>query len=58
MKELNNKELLQIDGGAGITAAFLNAASRGISTVLELGRSLGSAIRRISSNNLCTCSTK
>ena len=53
MKELTNKELLEISGGA-ISAAFINALARGISTVLDLGRSLGTAIRRIFSGSICS----
>ena len=53
MKELNKYELLEISGGAGVTAAFLNAVARTISTVVDVGRSLGSAIRRLASGNVC-----
>ena len=54
MKELTNEELMQIEGGAGFTAALLNAASRAISTLMELGRNLGSAIRRTVSGKTCS----
>lgn len=53
MRELNNKELMSVEGGAGITAAFLNAASRAVSTLMELGRSLGTAIRRAVNGSVC-----
>ena len=53
MIELNNKELMEIEGGAGFTAAFLNSASRAISTLMELGRNLGSGIRRVINGNVC-----
>lgn len=54
MRELSNKELMDIMGGANwLTAAFFNAAARTIDTVLGVGRSLGSAIRRIFSGNVC-----
>ncbi len=54
MKELNNDELMNIDGGAtGFTASLLNAASRAISTLMELGRNLGSAIRRTINGSVC-----
>ena len=53
--ELNNKELLEIDGGANFyTAAFINAAARGISTIMDVGRSLGSAIRRLVNGKWCS----
>ena len=53
MIELNNNELMNIEGGAGFTATLLNAVSRTISTVIDLGRSLGSALRRVISGNVC-----
>ena len=54
MVELSNKELMNIEGGAGITAAFLNSVSRAISTLMEVGRTLGSALRRTISGNVCS----
>ena len=52
MKNLKNEELLDIDGG-GISGTLINSITRGISTILDLGRSLGSAIRRIGRGNVC-----
>lgn len=52
MKELNKQELLQISGGA-ISGSLINAFIRGISTILDLGRSLGTAIRRIQTRQFC-----
>lgn len=49
---LSNKELLEIKGGA-ITASLLNALSRAISTTLNLGQVIGSAIRRAISKSYC-----
>lgn len=54
MRELSNKELLNIDGGASwLSASFLNAASRALSTLIELGRSVGTAIRRTINGSIC-----
>ena len=54
MRELNNKELLTINGGASwFSASFLNAAARAMNTLLELGRSLGSSIRRSMRGKYC-----
>ena len=53
MKELSNKESMNVEGGAKFTASLLNAASRAISTLLELGRNLGSAIRRSINGSIC-----
>lgn len=53
---LEKKELLQIVGGININASFISAISRGINSILDLGRSIGTAIRRISSNSVCPIS--
>ncbi len=54
MKELDSKELLNIDGGASwLTASWLNAASRILSTIMDLGRSLGTAVRRTIHGSIC-----
>lgn len=50
--KLTKEELYEINGG-GITATMLNAFARAFNTVLEFGRTVGTAIRRISSKNYC-----
>ena len=52
MKDLNKEELLDINGG-GISGTLISSLTRGINTLLDMGRSLGSAIRRIGSGNVC-----
>lgn len=52
MKNLNKEELLNIEGGS-ISGTIINAFCRGINTVLDMGRALGDAIRRIGSGNVC-----
>lgn len=54
MRELDNNELLNVMGGVSITGTLISAISRGINTLLDFGRSLGTAIRRISSNGMCS----
>lgn len=51
--ELNNEDLLKIRGGA-LNATMINAIVRGIDIMIDLGRSIGSAIRRLQDNNKCT----
>lgn len=51
---LSKKELLIIKGGAKISGAIINAAVRVIGVILEVGRSLGSAIRRGIARKACT----
>ena len=50
--KLEKKEMLEISGGA-ISGNLLNYVIKGFNTLLDLGRSLGSAIRRLTSNRLC-----
>lgn len=52
--ELKKCELVQIYGGANISGTLINSIVRGIEAILDLGRSLGSSIRRIGSNNICS----
>lgn len=57
MQELNKEELLNIDGGASsINGTLINSLARGVNTFLDLGRSLGTAIRRIHDGNICPLS--
>ena len=52
MRDLTKEELQKIYGGA-ISATLLNAF---INTILEVGRSFGSAIRRIIAKDACPIS--
>lgn len=52
--ELDKRELLTIVGGFSISGTLINAFVRGINSILNLGRSLGTAIRRIQSGSVCT----
>lgn len=53
MKKLKEKELKNIQGG-GISASFITAAVRAINSLLDLGRSLGTAVRRIQNGSICS----
>ena len=53
---LEKEELLKVIGGISITGTLINSIYRGINCILELGRSLGSAIRRIKGGNMCPIS--
>lgn len=50
---MEKQELLQIIGGINITGAFLNYLVKGINAFMDLGRSLGTSIRRAIGGNLC-----
>lgn len=55
MNRMTNEELILIKGGATslLTATFLNAAARCINVLLDIGRAIGTSIRRIHSGNIC-----
>lgn len=50
---LNKNELMAIRGGA-VTATLINAIVKGLNILIELGKSVGSSIRRISSGSTCS----
>ena len=50
---LEKKELLQIVGGISITGTLINSIIRAVNSFMDVGRSLGSAIRRIIGGNMC-----
>lgn len=50
---LNDRELKTIIGGS-ITATFINAIVKGFELIIEIGRSLGSSIRRVASGKSCS----
>jgi len=53
MNKINSNELIKIYGGEVISATLLNAVTKCIDALLEVGRSIGSALRRIQSKNIC-----
>ncbi len=53
MEILKQEELLLIVGGISVTGTLINSLVRGINTFLDLGRSLGTAIRRVMTNKIC-----
>lgn len=52
MRELTIKETYNIIGGS-ISGSVLSGIAKGIELIFELGRSLGSGIRRLISKKLC-----
>lgn len=50
--QLSNVELNNYIGG-GINATFLNAIVRGFTFLLDLGKSIGTSIRRGTSGQIC-----
>lgn len=50
--QLKKQELIEIYGG-GITGTLINSFIRGINVILDLGRNLGTSIRRLGSKKIC-----
>lgn len=55
-KRLTDEELRNIDGGFSLTGSIINAFVDGVKTIRDLGRSLGSSIRRLKDKKLCAIS--
>ncbi len=51
--KLSNTELKNIKAGATISATLINSLIKGINSFLDIGRYLGSSIRRMVSGNTC-----
>lgn len=50
---MRREELVLIVGGSSISGTVLNAVIRAVNAALEVGRSLGTAIRRIRTKQAC-----
>lgn len=50
--KLNQEQMKNIAGGA-ITSAMINAISKAVNTLYELGKATGSAIRRLINKTYC-----
>ncbi len=53
MQKLTNQELTNIYGGLSISGSLISSFVKGINSFLDIGRSLGTAIRRIVSSSMC-----
>ena len=52
--KINDENLACINGGAAsVSATLLNYFSKAVTTIFDVGHSLGGAIRRIATNNVC-----
>lgn len=51
--KLNSKELKQIKAGAAISATLINSLVKGFNSFMDIGRYLGSSIRRFIGGNTC-----
>lgn len=53
MECLSDKELIYVNGGAGLNSSMLNALIRTVSTLFTLGQAVGSAIKRGTTKRYC-----
>jgi len=53
MMLLSNIELIEVTAGVNLSGSLISAFTRGITVLLDLGRSLGSSIRRVTRGRLC-----
>lgn len=54
MKKLSYNEARYIlGGGSGLTGSLVSALKGYINTILAVGQTVGGAIRRLTTNNLC-----
>ncbi len=53
MKNLSKQELLKIQGGSLLNNTLISTLIKGAQTFFEIGKSFGSAIRRIFTSCMC-----
>ena len=53
MREIDKKEMLNVEGGASFTASMLTAIYKTIEVIYSIGESLGSFIRRKVEDKMC-----
>lgn len=53
MRKLNCDEMVKISGGSALSSTLISALTRAGNTIMDIGRSLGSAIRRIYEGSSC-----
>lgn len=53
MSEINCENLKKIEGGFNLNGTVINYAVKGVQIIFEIGRSIGTTIRRTISGNIC-----
>lgn len=53
MRELEKKELLEVEGGSSISATMVSAVYKAFQAVFTIGEALGSFIRRAVEGKKC-----
>ena len=54
MIEIKKNEIFSIEGGLSVSGTLINSLTAGVKIIVELGRSLGSALRRGGSGKMCS----
>ena len=55
MQKLTEEELITLVGGFSITGTIINAFTSAGKFIYSMGQHFGGAIRRISTNKMCSC---
>lgn len=53
MSEIKKEQLKKIEGGFDLNGTMLNYMVKGVEAIFDIGRSIGTAIRRTISGNIC-----
>lgn len=53
MCSLTKEEMFQVSGGAAITYSWINAITKAVTLVYQVGQAIGSTLRRVTSRNYC-----
>jgi len=53
MREIKKEEMLKVEGGSSFTSSMLTAIYKTFELIYSIGESLGSFIRRKSSDKMC-----
>ena len=53
MNTLDNEKLNLLSGGETVSGTLVTALTSGIKAIFDVGRSLGSSVRRLSSDEIC-----
>lgn len=51
--KLNKKELKEIKAGAALSSSLINSLIKGFNSFMDIGRYLGSSLRRLFGGNAC-----
>lgn len=51
---MNKNELMNIYGGVSFSATMVSALVKGVTSIYEIGRRVGSYLIRYTTNNLCS----